>query len=184
MSVSREEREFLKLGVQYYVAARSAVLAGLLPVCGTLYHHSLELLLKAGLSRQHSLKVLRDRPFGHELPNLWTPYKTQFAGGGELDPFDAVIKQLHEFQDIRYPDKILKAGAHMMVTADSTMGIATQSPSPHLYWFNYNDVDRLVGKIFEVSGRNLSFFTSDFSKPHAREIISHENPITAQLLPP
>jgi hypothetical protein len=43
MVSGREDEEFMKLGVQYYVAARSAVMAQLLPVCGNLYHHSLEI---------------------------------------------------------------------------------------------------------------------------------------------
>jgi hypothetical protein len=113
--------------------------------------NSIEMLLKAGLSRQHSLEDLQKK-FGHKLPKLWTSYKAQFAAGGELDPFDAVIEQLHEFEEIRYPDKILEAGAQMMVTVD-TMGTATVLPAPHLYRFDYTDVDRLVGKFFEVSNR-------------------------------
>jgi hypothetical protein len=66
MVSSREDEEFMKLGVQYYVAARSAVMAHLLPVCGNLYHHSLEMFLKAGLSRHLSLRDLQNR-FGHRL---------------------------------------------------------------------------------------------------------------------
>src|ERR1700693_1186113 len=35
---------FFDLGIQYYIAARlSVVLAGLVPVCGNLYHHALEM---------------------------------------------------------------------------------------------------------------------------------------------
>ena len=48
MSVGRDiEEEFMKLGVQYYAAARSSAWAGLW-VCGNLYHHSIEMFLKAG----------------------------------------------------------------------------------------------------------------------------------------
>src|SRR5689334_128947 len=66
------DEEFMKLGVQYYVAARSAVMAQLLPVCGNLYHHSLEMFLKAGLSRHITLDDLKNqRKFGHDLRKLW-----------------------------------------------------------------------------------------------------------------
>ena len=66
MVSGREDEEFMKLGVQYYVAARSAVMAKLLPVCGNLYHHSLEMFLKAGLSRHITLDDLKHpRKFGH-----------------------------------------------------------------------------------------------------------------------
>jgi hypothetical protein len=44
----RQVTQFAELGVQYYVAARSAAWG--LPVCRNLYHHALEMLLKAGLS--------------------------------------------------------------------------------------------------------------------------------------
>jgi hypothetical protein len=63
---TRVDEEFMKLGVQYYVAARSAAWAGLLPVCGNLYHHTLEMFLKAGLSRKYSLRELQKK-FGHRL---------------------------------------------------------------------------------------------------------------------
>jgi len=61
------DAEFMRLGVQYYVAARSAALVGatLMPVCGNLYHHALEMFLKAGLSRKYSLAELKR--FGHKL---------------------------------------------------------------------------------------------------------------------
>ena len=39
--MTNEEERFLRLGFQYYVAARSAVLAGLDPVCGNLLHHGI-----------------------------------------------------------------------------------------------------------------------------------------------
>src|SRR5207248_6494099 len=151
--------EFLKLGVQYYVAARSAVMAHLLPVCGNLYHHSLEMLLKAGLSRQLSLRDLQNR-FGHRLPEIWPAFKAQFATGGELDQFDATIAKLQDFEDIRYPDKVLKLGAQMLVEWNGTPGTGGFASSPPLYQLNVNDLDRLVAKIFEVSSRNPLFFTS------------------------
>jgi hypothetical protein len=47
------DHEFMRLGVQYYIAARSAAWAGLLPVCGNLYHHSIEMFLKSGIARTY-----------------------------------------------------------------------------------------------------------------------------------
>src|SRR5258708_5472564 len=59
MPISNEDAEFLTLGIQYYTAGRSAAWAGLMPVCGNLCHHAVEMLLKAGLSRKHSLAELK-----------------------------------------------------------------------------------------------------------------------------
>src|SRR5271166_3217045 len=49
------EDAFLHVGMQYYITARSAALANLLNVCGNLYHHAIEMLLKAVLSRRYSV---------------------------------------------------------------------------------------------------------------------------------
>ena len=76
MSVDAAEEEFMKLGVQYYAAARSCAWGGLW-VCGNLYHHSLEMFLKAGLSRRYSLEDLKNK-FGHRLVAIWTAFKGDF----------------------------------------------------------------------------------------------------------
>src|ERR1700694_886065 len=102
MSARREDEEFLKLGVQYYVAARSAAWAGLLPVCGNLYHHALEMFLKAGLSRKHLLSELRSNKFGHKLINTWDAFKADFPSPA-LAQFDMTISDIDDFEDIRYP---------------------------------------------------------------------------------
>jgi hypothetical protein len=72
---------FFDLAMQYYIAARvSAVLVGLMPVCGNLYHHAVELFLKAGLSRKYSMRDLANRhKFGHCLPKIWAAFKADFA---------------------------------------------------------------------------------------------------------
>jgi hypothetical protein len=58
----------------------SAVLVGLMPVCGNLYHHAVELFLKAGLSRKYSMRDLANRhKFGHCLPKIWEAFKADFA---------------------------------------------------------------------------------------------------------
>lgn len=49
---------FFHLAVQYYVAARFAARAHLIPVSGNLYHHAIEMMLKAQLSRSIPLQRL------------------------------------------------------------------------------------------------------------------------------
>jgi hypothetical protein len=80
---------FMDLGVQYYAAARAAVMANLFPVCGNLYHHAIEMLLKAGLSQKLSLSELKE--FRHKLPKLWKRFKSEFPS---IDQFDDVIVKL------------------------------------------------------------------------------------------
>jgi hypothetical protein len=43
MTREAADREFMRLGTQYYIAARYVAWAGLLPVSGNLYHHAIEM---------------------------------------------------------------------------------------------------------------------------------------------
>lgn len=177
MPMSADE-EFMGLGVQYYIAARYAALARLLPVCGNLYHHALEMFLKAGLSRKHSLESLRSKKFRHKLIDIWNAFKADFPSP-ELLQFDTTIADIDDFEEIRYPDKVLKNGAQMMIDWGS---IPTQSNrSEPIYRLHVNDLDCLIGEIFRASSRNPLFFTCGLSRD-AREVLARDNPVAMQLL--
>src|SRR5437764_1206031 len=100
------DEEFLRLGVQYYIAGRSAFMAGLVPVCGNLFHHAVELLLKAKLSRTRMLGELSQRPYGHNLRLRWSALKAGFPNE-VLGQLDDPIAALDRFENIRYPDSIV-----------------------------------------------------------------------------
>ena len=76
--LSDEEEQFLKIGVEYYIAARSAAREGLITMVGILFHHAIEMCLKARLSHQCGVKRLSQKPFGHDLDALWHEFKAQF----------------------------------------------------------------------------------------------------------
>lgn len=58
---------------------------------------SVEMFLKAGLSRQITLDDLKNPTnFGHDLLKLWPAFKAQFATAGELDEFDATVTKLEK----------------------------------------------------------------------------------------
>jgi hypothetical protein len=95
------DHELMRLGFQYYVAARAATWAGLLPVCGNLYHHSIEMFLKSGLARTYSLAELKKK-FQHNLPRLWDAFKQQFPASC-LGQFDELIEKIERFEEIRLP---------------------------------------------------------------------------------
>jgi hypothetical protein len=96
-----EGRQFLTIGIQYYVAARHAALCGMAPVAGNLFHHGIEMLLKAGLLGAFTAEALKDK-FRHKLPKLWTEFKAQ-AADGRLAQFDGVIAGTALWEEIRYP---------------------------------------------------------------------------------
>jgi hypothetical protein len=72
---------FVRSGCEYYAVARFAMHGQLSYVCGNLFHHAVEMLLKAGLAKQgKDLDALKD--MGHSLKKLWRAYK---AGHSKAD---------------------------------------------------------------------------------------------------
>lgn len=174
--------EFMRLGVQYYVAARSAAWAGLLPVCGNLYHHSLEMFLKSGLSFKYSLNDLHKK-FCHRLCDIWREFKIQYPSG-ELEQFDTTIADISKFEEVRYPDNVLERGAQMVVDfrGSSPARISEPSSRPEpLYKFYFDDIDRLIGEICHSSSRDPLFFTLGL-KSDVRKMLRRDNPVADRIL--
>jgi hypothetical protein len=181
MQVSHDaELHFLQLGVQYYAAARSAVLGGLLPVCGNLFHHAIEAFLKARLSQKLPLRQVRKLGgrTGHELLPLWDAFRAEFQGAG-LEHFNGTIADLERFERLRYPDAVIEEGAVML--AGTFIG-APETDSPPRYQIDPPVIDRLVARIFELCSRNPVFFTSGMNS-YARDAITRNNPVGERFVP-
>ena len=63
------DEKFLDLGFQYYFAARCGVRANLSPVTGDLFHHAVEMFLKAHISQSMSPREMKNK-LGHRLKLL------------------------------------------------------------------------------------------------------------------
>ena len=176
------DTHFLDRGVQYYAAGRCAVLAGLIPVAGNLFHHAVEMLLKAHLSQTHSLRELSFKPFGHHLKNLWDVFKSRFPDEN-LDEFDQAISLINEFEELRYPDSAIANGAEIRFQWNDPPELPMFVPgdlSVPQYDLVVNTIDRLVATIFQVSSRNPAFFTIRMNE-NSRNAIYHSNPIAEFL---
>ena len=169
------EYHFLHLGMQYYVAARSAALAGLIPVCDNLFHHAIEMFLKARLSRAQSLKNLKDS-LGHKLKPLWDTFKAEFRSA-KLEEFDKLVDELAAFERIRYPDNVIAEGAAMHLDWGEGDSVGNDATT---YRGVVSSVDRLVVRIFELSSKNPLFFTATLN-PYARNALSPHNPVLDSL---
>src|SRR5262249_40104873 len=90
-------------------AARFSVHAGCIPVCGNLFHHAVEMLLKGGLAKKRKLSLSELKKRGHKLKVLWREYKLDFPDPA-LKRHDKAISLLDKFEAIRYPDRILASG--------------------------------------------------------------------------
>ena len=58
---------FLELGCQYYVVARYCASVFFMPICATMFHHAIEMLIKGYLVRSHPSPDLKKA--GHDLEN-------------------------------------------------------------------------------------------------------------------
>jgi hypothetical protein len=97
---------FLTIACQYYVTARFAMHAECMPVCGNLFHHAVEMFLKAGLAPKRKLSELKK--MRHQLKKLWRAFKVDFPNP-TLKRHDNMIASLDKFEAIRYPDATKEA---------------------------------------------------------------------------
>src|SRR4051812_2944148 len=104
-------RHFIEIGIDYYTSGRFAARAKLMPICGNLCHHAVEMLLKGHLAQKRSPEELKQ--LKHNLPRLWTAYKGGLPAV-TLTQFDETIELLDAFEDIRYPDEIVSKGAQIV----------------------------------------------------------------------
>jgi hypothetical protein len=184
--MERAEQRFWTLGVQYYVAARAATSLKLVRIYGNIYHHAIETLLKAGLSREHGPAELKDRKqFGHDLKKLWRAFTQQFHWA-DLDQFRRTIDELHEFEEIRYPP--LQPARHS-ITMQVKAGTPAQPVEPvpgyknKTYQVNTHSIDHLVLMIFATC-RVIPerYFSTLATSAQACEFMTNDNPVGAILL--
>ena len=154
----KTEGLFLERGMQYYVSARFAAILGFMPVAGNQFHHAIEMFLKSQLAfRGVSLRDLY-KEFRHDLVKIWEAFKAGFPAE-DLSGFNELVSRLDQWDDIRYPDDVLKNG--MIGQIDWTSdGTPIQVSGPHSnsprYELSVLPLDRLVVKILRLSGRTSS----------------------------
>jgi hypothetical protein len=157
IDVDTLRERFIEYGLQYYVAGRSAVASGLNPVAANILHHAVEMFLKAGLCA-HTTEDDRRYELKHDLPKIWQAFRTQYDPEGKLARFDECVKGLHRYEDIRYPEGMMKLsvvamrtqfGGAPLVTGDSTM---LKGTTPKDFRLNMNEIDTLVRAICDAAG--------------------------------
>jgi hypothetical protein len=171
--------DFLRRGLDYYVAGRFSALPGRsLIVSGNIMHHAIEMLLKGALCKAQGHSQQQIRAMNHKLTKAWEAFKKAFRSDPpRLNRFDSAVKDLDKFEDLRYPDKLLSSGmfgslilkrSHVAQTSHTDLrGYVVPE-----YRYVIEDVDELVKVIFEVGSINPQFFqVSD----RALEILRENN---------
>jgi len=172
---------FVQNACQYYATARFAMHAQCIPVCGNMFHHAVEMLLKSGLAKKNTPAELR--ALSHSLEKIWLVFKTTFPNS-DLNRHDATISLLHEFENIRYPDNILKFG--MMTTGrwsgpiqDAMAGGVIASAKS--YKIVVSDIDQLFADAFGAASWNpLAFMPTNAA---ALEAVQRQNDLKSFFYP-
>lgn len=163
------ERHLITLAMQYYVAGRCAAECQLFPVAGNLLHHAVEMILKALLVPGSGLSSVTK--FGHRLEKSWDAAVLRLPGLDSPDRRRAV-EALDRFEQLRYPDGLMKTGAAMRFGWERT------TPMPEMnvpvYDLAMEDVDELFAAVFRGTGKNVEFFQLPLNEK-ARAALRYRN---------
>ncbi|GEM_PF-6329764 len=141
---------FLMLGSQYYSLARYCANQVYLPVCVTLFHHAIEMLLKGYLSKSKNLNELKT--IGHNLDDLWELFKIDFQNNS-LSKFDSVVQKLNQVEDLRYPDLIVNQGFILNIRLGTpTPLILPGTENLPQYDIDVSALDEIAVTIFTLGG--------------------------------
>lgn len=155
----------IEYALDYYIAGRFAVSHYFNPVSANILHHAIELMLKACLAHDDSIDKIRKygskSSYGHDLVALWREFKFRQTVPPAME-FDSIIEGLHAFEDIRYPETLIKKGALISIGIFETDGPPIRNVSGEttekLYVLQLPQIDRLMGLLFGASGANPPAF--------------------------
>ena len=102
--VSHEAIQYFTPGTQCYLAGKFGARAGFIPVYRNLLHQGMEVFIKSGL-----LRFVNRAGTSHNIKTLWSLLKRRVQLP-KLTRFDNYIAELHKFESIRCPEKILEMG--------------------------------------------------------------------------
>lgn len=101
--------QYVKLGVQYYVAGRHSLFCGHIPVAGNLFHHSFEMMLCSFLVRNGFTQDMLKR-MNHDLRKVWHAVRDHHDDP-KLARWDGRIAKLHNWEEIRFPTGDFRAAS-------------------------------------------------------------------------
>jgi hypothetical protein len=170
---SRDADFFVKSGCEYYATARFAMYAQRPLICGNLFHHAVEMLLKAGLANRG--KTLPDlESMGHNLKKLWREYKNDHPEA-DLERHNKTINRLNKHEEIRYPNPRLGSIGLSLQWSGEPAEVKTFGGlrTPKQYAIVVSDIDDLVSDVLRTSSWNTGVFMG--TNQAALEAIKREN---------
>jgi HEPN domain-containing protein len=168
---------YLKLAVEYHIAARYSAFAGFSYACGILFHHAIEMYLKAELRLGLSDKELKS--LRHDLKKTWKMFKQATSQSGP-NTFDKVIKSLDKHESLRYPENVFAQGTTTatMVIDFTRSAVTPSNPTTtaagNEFRLYVDELDALAKFILEHSHVNPVFLTEGMND-RAQEFLKLEN---------
>jgi len=162
-----------EFGLQYWIAGRYAVASHLSPTAGNHLHHAVEFLLKAAIARK-GVEV----PIGRRLRKIYRDFRALYSDPA-LDALIPTLRALDRFEDIRYPDTLLKRGGMLQVAFEPGQfssrvgGTMQQVPS---YQVAVHDVDAVVLALMACLHWNPVIWAQMLGQEHAKLYHLHRNP--------
>jgi hypothetical protein len=175
---------FVRSGYEYYANARFAMHAQSSYVCGNLFHHAIEMLLKADLAKNgNSLEELER--MRHNLKRLWRAYKSNHPDAA-LSRHDRTINRLNRHEEIRYPDPALGSIGVSIEWSGEPGGVKAYGgmKSPKQYAVVVSDIDNLVADIMRSSSWDPGAFagTNEATLEAIRRYNDHAEFLTSRKL--
>ena len=172
--------EFFLLASHYYISGRHAVICGFIPVAANLLHHAIEMYLKGTLT--HWLSMAELKRLNHDLNKIWTKFRS-LSEDQSLSRFDAAIRQLQRFEQLRYPDAVLRKGmsCQFALRRGDLVGVPRRfRPKASSYALVLEDMDELVRVILDNAKTPPAGAFPGILHLHARAFLELHN---AHVLP-
>lgn len=142
--------EYFNYATGYYATGRFALYAGAQPLAGNLFHHAVEMFLKGCLVAR-TTEQERKTKLGHKLDKLWEKFR-ETAIDPALDAFKPLVEGLNAFEDIRYPEELLRNGATISMGVGPTLSAGVLG-SP-VFSLDIDKLDELVIALHKVGSVN------------------------------
>lgn len=156
--------QMIQQATQYNASGRFATLNAMVPGCGNLLHHAVEMYLRGSLARHSDLHELKN--LGHDLKKIWCRTKSAYLNV-DTKSFDVTIEKLDRFERIRYPDELIKEGAIVQIDIHRNEWLPSREKETRrepMYNFVLEDIDELVKVDFEFASLNPLFFSGGVKK--------------------
>jgi hypothetical protein len=151
---------YFKIGVEYYVAGRAAWHHNHFQIAGNLFHHAVEMMLKAVLMQKsvYTAQQLKDK-FRHGIRRLWNETTRQVPF--DWSRFDIFVTDLDKWEKIRYGEFPEGKPKNLRIDALRIVRSLPGKPGHDEYRLCLEDADELFVVLARELGMGHSSFVHD-----------------------